>query len=122
MSFDLQIWSVERPSFPEHLPDKSDWVEGDRSWIHSGNDWQVSVRPSDAVLPEDILGEVQPMLAGIRFLIEINLSPFDAGAKGRKWVSRTARELAKLSRGVITDPQDGTVALPGGLKRLSARW
>jgi hypothetical protein len=119
MSFDLQIWSVDRPRFPEQLPDESDWVGDDGSWFYSGNKWQVSVH-SDAVLPEDIPAEVQSMLAGIGFLTEINLSPFDAGAKGRKWLSRTARELAKLSRGVIADPQDGTVALPGRLKRFSA--
>lgn len=119
MSYDLQVWSVDRPRLPAQLPSNLDWVVADQLCTYAGNKWQVSVSSADTVLPEDIPADVQPLLAGIQFLTELNLSPFDASPTGRRWLSRTAKQLAKFSHGVVVDPQKETAALPAGVKRFS---
>ena len=90
MSYDLQVWSIESPRFPEAFPDAPRWTGDESCRVYSGIRWQISVGRADDVLPEDVPEEVQQMLAGIRFCTELNRSLFDAGPGGRRYLLRAA--------------------------------
>jgi hypothetical protein len=118
MSYDLQVWSVERPPIPRCLGDLADWRERGGTWAYERPQWQIVVGPSDRVLPEDIPDEVAQSLPGIAVRTELNLSPISAGATARKLLRRTALALAKAGHGIVVDPQQETFATPSGVKRL----
>lgn len=118
MSCDLHIWSVSPVSLSEGLSDSVGWHEDAGCWAYDGRRWQVIVGPSGRVLPEDVPDDVKAILPGITYLTELNLSPIDAGADGRRLLTRTAKSLAKAAYGVIEDPQDDTLTTPSGVKRF----
>jgi hypothetical protein len=60
---------------------------------------------------------VLAVLPGIAYLIEINIE-CDAPQTARARAVRLARKLAQSARGVVVDPQDGTVQTPRGIKRV----
>lgn len=119
MSYDVQVWSVDFPSLPSHLPNSAEWVGGRSTWTYSGRVWEIAVGSPDCALPEDVPEEVQAVLPGIQFRTEFNLTPFNAGGEALRRLTGAAKHLAKMSRGVVLDPQNETVSLPSGVVRLS---
>ena len=118
MSFDLRIWSVSPVSLAEGLSESVGWHEQSGGWSYEGKRWNIVVGSSDRVEPEDVPEEVMTILPGIAFMTELNLSPIDAADAGRRFLTRTAKSLAKAAYGVIEDPQNDTIITPSGVKRF----
>lgn len=119
MSYDLHVWSVERPSVPDALPRTAGWHPNGDLWSAGARSWQVVVGPVGELDSEDVPGHLQPALPGIRYLIELNLEPLAAPPAGYALLRRAARAIARQAHGVIVDPQSETVELPKGIKRYT---
>lgn len=87
--------------------------------LYSQRSWQISIHPSVRVLPEDIPAEVSPVLPGIGYLTELNLSPINAPESAKKFALRAASAIAKGSHGVVFDPQEDALVLPTGIRRYA---
>ena len=120
MSYDLSIWCVEPFTDPASLPDADAWVRRDNYWSVEGKGWLLNAGPSDRVLPEDIPEEVTPLLPGIEHVVHLSLEPIHAPAVGFKMLRKTAKTIAKASRGAIRDPQGDTVELASGTHRYES--
>jgi hypothetical protein len=119
VSYDLQIWSVLRPSLPDHLPGRAEWTDTGTAWAYTKPTWQITTRLPDHVERDDVPDEIVTLLPAIEFLTEFNLSPVDAGPSARRALDRIAKRFAKAVHGIVVNPQDETVTLPSGVKRLS---
>ena len=104
MSYDIEVFSVERP-IVEPPP--------------NGPDWQIVVDGPARVEPEDIPGDGRTALPGLRFLTRLHLEG-DASASARTTLITLGRAVARDARGVIVDQQTGTVETPRGVQRLTA--
>ena len=120
MSYDIQIWSVQKAPLPVALPDGLDWEEGEDSWEHAEKTWQLIVGASGRALPEDVPEDVLPLLPGIQFLTELTLEPISAPRKAHALLARVAKRLAREAHGIIVDPQKGTMTSATGVKRYQA--
>jgi len=120
MSYDIQIWSVRKVSLPSALLNEQDWEAGEDSWTHAGKTWQLTVGPSDRVLPEDVPEDVLPLLPGIQFLTEIILEPISAPRSAYSLLEQVARHIARESHGVIFDRQTGAMTTPAGVTRYQS--
>jgi hypothetical protein len=54
MSYDLEVWSVQKIAIPEALPSAEKWVRQDGIQVHPGKDWQVVVDDPIGVDLEDV--------------------------------------------------------------------
>lgn len=118
MSYDLQIWTAEPVVLPDALQDTERWERNDDSQRFNGTRWSVVVWNSVRVCPEDIPRGVVSALPGIAYLTELNLSPYAAEEKSKRFLTRTARSIAKAAHGAIFDPQTEVVDLPSGIHRF----
>lgn len=118
MSYDLQIWSINRCINSRLIASNKEWsIRGD-SAVFSKRSWQIVVGRSDSVLPEDIPDEIVSVLPGIKFLTNINLEPISAPASAISLMRKVTRNLAKDCNGVIFDPQEDSIDIPRGVKRF----
>lgn len=118
MSYDLQIWSVKRPSVESDSPRGLRWTQSADSMSVVMRDWQITVEPADLVHQEDIPVDVASALPGIRYLTELNLQPFDASNSAKATLVRIASAVAKASHGLVYDPQTDELITPRGVKRF----
>lgn len=109
MSHDLSIWCVRPLRSHTALPDAEKWDASGSCWLLDGNEWLLSTGPSDCVVPEDVPEEVVGAFPGIRHVVYLSLEPNAAPQAGHDALSSTAREIAKIARGVIFDSIEGTV-------------
>lgn len=121
MSYDVQVWSVRQPVPESALPKASTWEFHGDSWSLAKLNWQVTVSSPDAVLPEDIPGEISKSIPGISFLTELNLEPIGAPDLAKKILLQAANALAKASHGLVYNGQTDELTLPGGVKRFAPR-
>jgi hypothetical protein len=117
MSYDLQIWTTSRPSWPECLPDYQQWHAMEGGLLLRRAKWQIVANSAARVLPEDIPDEIMAALPGIRFLVELNLEPIGAPSSARDLLRRAAASIARTGPGVIQDPQEDSITTPRGVKR-----
>jgi hypothetical protein len=117
MSYDLQIWSTNRPDLAELLA-KYDFKPSDKDYYYEAKDWQIVINAQSEVLDEDIPDQIMNILPGIKYLLQINLEPIGAPKKAVALTNKAAQEIAKLSTGVIVNPQEDTITTPKGVKRL----
>lgn len=116
MSYDLQIWSV-KPLQPESFRQPEMWERGPAAWTHARKNWQIVVSVSDRVEPEDIPEEISKLLPGIEWLTNVNLEG-KATAEAHRLAQSVAIDVARSSHAAVLDPQDGSIRLPSGVKRL----
>jgi hypothetical protein len=116
MSFDLQVWSVSKPtggSFTE----RPEWVAHGSTWCRTAQNWQIVVNGTDRVESEDIPDEIDMVVPGVHFLTEINLE--GTASKAALQLARAAATaIARECHGVVFDPQRELVKTPSGIKRL----
>jgi hypothetical protein len=117
MSYDISVWCLEPFRDPSALPNAGSWTVRESHWSIEGKGWILNSGPSDIVLPEDIPEDVVPVLPGIQHVVHLTLEPIDAPEAGFKALRKAAKTIAKASRGVVLDPQAGSVELPGGVNR-----
>jgi hypothetical protein len=117
VSYDVEVWSVERPALPDVLPAGARWAPNGDGWSAGARHWQVVIGPISELEPEDIPDDLHPTLPGLRYLTELNLEPIGAPAAGRSLLDRTARAIARRAHGVVVDRQADTIALPSGVRR-----
>ena len=121
MSYDLQIWTVTEPDWEQIFEGLEGWQFSKESISIQGVSWVINAGPYLRVEPEDIPEEVFPILAGIQYLIEMNLEPTHAPKTAYDIIRRVAGRIAKESIGVILDPQEGVITTPRGVKRKLER-
>jgi hypothetical protein len=118
VSYDISIWSTKPFDDPAQLPLPEDWAVDSDHWSYVRPTWLLNTGPSAKVLSEDIPAEVLDVLPGIAYLTEVSLEPIGAAKTGFAMLNRLAATVAKNAHGVIFDPQQETVELPGGVKRF----
>jgi hypothetical protein len=116
MSYDLQVWSV-RPLQSDTFRRPELWERGPSAWTHARKNWQLVVSASDRVEPEDVPEEISKLLPGIEWLTNLNLEG-KSTAEAMRLSQATATDIARSSHGVVLDPQEASVHLPSGVKRL----
>lgn len=109
MSYDLRVWATDAVAAAKHAADLAEL---------SGRGWQIVVNAPDRVEEEDIPEEIRDALPGIVTLIELNLSPISAPKIAHEKMWRLARQLAKLTHGIVEDPQSDEIETPQGVQRL----
>lgn len=119
MSYDLKIWSSGKMTESNPLLIDAGYIFNNDFLVREGNGWQVVISRSAAVEPEDIPDTIMQSLPGISYITEINIEPISAPDKIRNETLRLCKALAKEMKGVVEDPQDGTVKLPSGIKKVS---
>jgi hypothetical protein len=102
MSYDVEVFSIEKPIAPAS---------------EEGRGWQIAVDGPLNVEPVDIPAQVRALLPGLRFLTQFHFEG-NASSSARKKLLSLARGLARNARGVVVDQQQGTVETPRGVQRL----
>ena len=118
MSYDLHVYTCLDPAAAlARLADEGELQREGESFSIAGGGWQAVFGPADRVESEDVPPDVMRELPGIAYLTEINI---EGGApdSAHTRTLRAARKLAKEARGVVVDPQEGTVETPRGNKRV----
>jgi hypothetical protein len=119
MSYDLKIWSSGQIGKSTTLLTEAGYKKNNDYFTRAGNGWLINISPSLTVEPEDIPDTIMQALPGISYLTEINVEPISAPGEIRNETLRLCKALAKEMKGVVEDPQDGTVKLPSGMKKIS---
>jgi hypothetical protein len=104
MSYDIDVFSVRSAIVPR---------------MPSGHGWQVAAHGPLKVEPEDIPADVRKVVPGVQYLVQLHLEG-DAPTSAFAALFDVARALARSSRGVVVDQQEGTVETPRGVRRLEA--
>jgi hypothetical protein len=118
VSYDITIWCTQPFDDPTLLPLPDEWIVHTDHWSYARPTWVLNTGPSAKVLPEDIPEGVLVALPGIAYLTEISLEPIGAPKTGFAMLRRLSSTVAKHAYGVIHDPQEDSVELPGGVKRF----
>jgi hypothetical protein len=118
MSYDIQVWSVQKPDLVEIASNLEGWKRSEHLLVFQKKAWQIVIGPSSQVEEEDIPEEVFKTLPGIQHLTEMNLEPIHAPESARKRLLSTGNRIAKSSYGVVYDPQKDTISSPRGVKRV----
>lgn len=116
MSIDLQIWGT-RPVQTDYFRQQSKWELGHSGWSLIRKNWQIVASQSNRVEKEDVPGEINQLLPGIQWLTDLNLEG-KSSAEALRLLHSTASDLARSTRGAVFDPQEDSVRLPSGVKRL----
>ena len=95
MSYDIEVFSTEKPTAPAS---------------EEGRDWQIAVDGPLNVEPEDIPAQVRALLPGLRFVTQFYLEG-NASSSAQKKLLTMARGVARSARGIVVDQQQGTVGL-----------
>jgi len=119
MSYDVQVWSVNRPDLPSCLPGLPFWTPRGGHWSLERKHWQVLCGSPDRVLPEDVPPTISANLPGISFVTELILEPIGAPDSARKLLARAARSVARASHGLVFDRQADEITTPRGVRRLA---
>ena len=117
MSYDLEIWSTERPVFHESLPADKGWTGSDDYRALERPSWQIVCNAPSRVLPEDVPAHVAGCLPGISYLTEMVLEPISGPESAKKELLRAASRIAKSSHGVVLNKQTDELITPRGVKR-----
>jgi hypothetical protein len=118
MSYDLTLYTVEKPIL-ENFHDKgNDWKENKTSINFEKKNWQIIISFPDKVEEEDIPEEVKVELPGIEYQVEITLEPIGAPKTAYNQLHKISKQLALEYHGIIFDPQQDEVILPSGVNRL----
>jgi len=118
MSYDIEVWSVDRPDLAACLPTSAQWVEHGGAWVLERRGWQIVCGPPDAVLPEDVPEEVSVSQPGVSFLTQLVLEPIGSPASAYAALLRAARAVARAGHGVVLDGQTGELTTPRGVRRF----
>jgi len=119
MSYDLKIWSSGKIPENNLILTNAGYKLNNDFIVRAGNDWQVVISRSVVVESEDIPDKIMQSLPGISYMTEINIEPISAPDKIRNETLRLCKTLAKEMKGVVEDPQEGTIKLPSGVKKIS---
>ena len=119
MSYDLKIWSSGQLPQDSPLMHGAGYNFGNDFFVREGNGWQVVISPSFVVEAEDIPDTIMQALPGISYVTEINIEPISAPDKVKNETLRLCKALATEIKGVVENPQDGTVKMPSGIKKVS---
>lgn len=116
MSIDLQIWAAT-PVNSNCFGDRSKWESRQLGWSRISQNWQILVSRSYRVEPEDVPEDINRLLPGIRWMTNLNLEG-KTSSDGLRLLHSTASDLARSTRGAVFNPQEDSVRLPSGVKRL----
>ena len=119
MSYDLKIWSSKQMTENNSLLTDAGYKLNNDFFMREGNGWQVIISHSVTVDPEDIPITIMQALPGISYMTEINIEPISTPDKVRNETLRMCKALATEIKGVVEDPQNGTIKMPSGVKKVS---
>jgi hypothetical protein len=119
MSFDLHVWSVN-PIPPDSFSDSEKWARETSAWVYRQRSWQIVVGNAAHVESEDVPDEARQLLPGIEWLTHLNLEG-KASSESLRLMRSTAEKLARTAHGAVHDPQEDSIWLPSGVKRLVSK-
>ncbi|MCL2140577.1 MAG: hypothetical protein FWH42_02700 [Dehalococcoidia bacterium] len=105
----MKIWSSRQMPANNSLLADAGYKLGNDYFVREGNGWQVVISSFVTVEPEDIPDTIMQALPGISYMTEINIEPISAPDKVRNETLRLFKALATKIKGVVEDPQDGTI-------------
>jgi hypothetical protein len=115
MSVDLRVWTSEEVDLKEALPFDT-WSEfPDGHLEYATKNYKAFAFPGSRVFVEDVPAEVNALVPGIAWVVELGLEGGTSAAE--KTLTTIALAVARSGHGVIEDPQEGTVRVPSGVRR-----
>ena len=117
MSYDLKIWSSKQLQENNPILLASGFIYENGGYVRKGNGWLVNVSIPFTVEPEDIPESIMQTLVGISYMIEINIEPISAPDKVKNETLKLCKSLATEIKGVVEDPQEDAIVIPGGIKK-----
>ena len=118
MSYDIRIWSVNKPEYGDILKDKG-FERINSSFIYSHNRWQIVIGDPCSIDQEDIPKEIIAVLPGIQYVTEFNVEG-DYPQKAMQLLDSISINIAKKAFGIVVDEQEGTVRTAAGVKRFTS--
>lgn len=99
------------------LATEEGFERGENYFSLQGKGWHFIFQSADRVEPEDIPASVFRELPGIGYFIHAYIEGA-APVSAREQAIRLAKKIARNSRGVLVNPQDDTVEMARGVKRV----
>ena len=119
MSYDLKIWSSSKLQEGNRLLADAGYVNNEGILVREGPGWQVLIAKPVTVEAEDIPDVIMQSLPGISYMTDINIEPILAPDKIKKETLSLCIALAKEMKGLVEDPQEGSLKLASGIKKFS---
>jgi hypothetical protein len=114
MSYDLILWSPKNLLGTNVLLAENGYKKSVDCFVRKGENWQVVINEPEDIEPEEIPDEIMQSLPGSVYMIVINFE----GSVPERIANETLRfceTLAKNIKGIIEDPQTGTITSPDSI-------
>ena len=109
MSVDLELWTQKGGDIGPHLPRAEEWEAfGDEFQFGGGEGaWLVSVFAPEPVESYQAPPELQELLDGLHFHVEMGVEPSAPGDDAWTFVGEVMESLGRALGGVGLDPKTG---------------
>lgn len=111
MSADLELWTQKGGDIAPHLPRAAEWESFGDEFQFGGGDgdgqWLVSVFAPEPVESYQAPPELQELLDGLNFHVDLGVEPSAPGDEAWAFVSEVMESLGRALGGVGLDPQTG---------------
>ena len=107
MSADLELWTQKGGDVVPHLPRSGEWQLFGDEFQFDGGGWRVSVFAPEQVEPYQAPPELQDLVSGLHFHIEMGVEPSDADPAAWAFVREVLEALGPALGGAALDPETG---------------
>ena len=107
MSADLELWTQKGGDIAPHLPRADEWEAFGDEFQYTGAAWLVSVFAPEPVESYQAPPELQELLDGLHFHVELGVDPSDPGDEAWIFVGEVMESLGRALGGVGLDPKTG---------------
>ena len=115
MSFDLRVWCAQKVDIAPAFADEPNWSGTAGLWTYESE--TAFINAEIQKVDEDELEEMDPALLaaypGFNWLVDINYSALEKNPSDLDMLVRIAQKLAKVTGGIVEDPQAETFTLLG---------
>jgi hypothetical protein len=107
MSTDLELWTQKGDEVAQHLPRAAEWESFGDEFQFIGGPWLVSVFAPEPVEPYQAPPELQNLVDGLHFHIELAVEPSDPDDAAWAFVGEVMESLGRALGGAALDPKTG---------------
>jgi hypothetical protein len=105
LSADLELWTQRGGDLTPHLPRTAEWRSFGDEFQFNGGDWVVSAFAPEQVEPYQAPPELQDLVDGLHFHIELGVEPADADDAAHAFVREVMETLGRALGGAAIDPE-----------------
>jgi hypothetical protein len=113
----LAVWLAEEVDLSAILTGSGWNVADDGDFESSTRSYIVSASRPRRVFIEDVPDDVQSLVPGVAWLVEMALQ--GGGSSGLRALNSSALAIGRAGHGVIEDPQEGSFRRPSGVRRYA---